>query len=199
MNFKSILTGTLAAAAVLSCPFAGTAAEAPKKEQPKILIAFYSFSGNTRAAAKQIQQKVGGDLFEIKTVKPYPRDHRDCAKIAKKEIEKRYTPPLTGVPDITDYRIIFIGSPNWWGTMAPAVFSFIKELDLSGKTVIPFFTHGGGGMQNCETDINEVCKQAKAGTVLKAITCSGSTMTSDAPELTDWAEKAVREAAKKSK
>ena len=75
MSLRSLLNGTLAAAAVF-CSIAAGAAEAPKKEQPKILIAFYSWSGNTRAAARQIQQVVGGDLFEIKTVKPYLRNIR---------------------------------------------------------------------------------------------------------------------------
>ena len=195
MNLKSILKGTLASAAVF-CSIAAGAADAPKKEPPKILIAFYSWSGNTRAAARQIQQVIGGDLFEIKTVKPYPRDHRDCAKFAKKELETKTMPALTGVPDISGYRIIFIGSPNWWGTMATPVYSFIRELDLSGKIVVPFFTHGGGGMHNCETDMKAACKLSKGETVLKAFACSGGSTSSVLPELLKWAEDSVKAAGK---
>lgn len=194
MSIKSVLNGTLAAAAVF-CSIAA-AADAPKKDQPKILIAFYSRSGNTRAAARQIQQGIGGDLFEIKTVKPYPRDHRDCAKFAKKELETKSMPALTGVPDISGYRIIFIGSPNWWGTLATPVYSFIRELDLSGKIIVPFFTHGGGGMQNCETDMKAACKLSKGESVLKAFTCSGGSTASVLPELLKWAEESVKEASK---
>ena len=194
MSIKSVLNGTLAAAAVF-CSIAA-AADAPKKDQPKILIAFYSRSGNTRAAARQIQQGIGGDLFEIKTVKPYPRDHRDCAKFAKKELETKSMPALTGVPDISGYRIIFIGSPNWWGTLATPVYSFIRELDLSGKIIVPFFTHGGGGIQNCETDMKAACKLSKGESVLKAFTCSGGSTASVLPELLKWAEDSVKDASK---
>lgn len=194
MSIKSVLNGTLAAAAVF-CSIAA-AADAPKKDQPKILIAFYSRSGNTRAAAMQIQQGIGGDLFEIKTVKPYPRDHRDCAKFAKKELETKSMPALAGVPDISGFRIIFIGSPNWWGTLATPVSSFIRELDLSGKIIVPFFTHGGGGMQNCETDMKAACKLSKGESVLKAFTCSGGSTASVLPELLKWAEESVKEASK---
>ena len=105
-------------------------------------------------------------------------------------------PALTGIPDISGYRIIFIGSPNWWGTMSTPVNSFIKELDLSGKIVVPFFTHGGGGMQNCETDMKAACKSSQGETVLKAFTCSGGSTASDLPELTKWAEDSVKAASK---
>ena len=107
-----------------------------------------------------------------------------------------HLPVLTGIPDISGYRIIFIGSPNWWGTMASPVYSFIKELDLSGKIVVPFFTHGGGGMQNCETDMKAACKLSKGENVLKAFTCSGGSTASVLPELLTWAEDSVKEAEK---
>ena len=78
---------------------------------------------------------------------------------AKKEIEDGWRPKLTtSVADISKYDVVFLGSPNWWGTITPQVSSFLENYDLSGKTVIPFITHGGGGVQNTVRDMTAQCK-----------------------------------------
>ena len=116
----------------------------PAAAAPKILIAYYSYSGNTKEVAEAIHEKIGGDIFEIKTEGSYPDGYR---------------PKLTtSVADISQYDIVFLGSPNWWGTITPQVSSFLAAYNLSGKTVIPFVTHGGGGVQNTVTDMTAQCK-----------------------------------------
>lgn len=128
-------------------------------ENKKILVAYYSYSGNTKEVAEAIHQKVGGDIFEIKTTGTYPDDYKSMTEQAKKEIEDGYRPQLTtSVADISQYDVIFLGSPIWWGTITPQVSSFIESYDLSGKTIIPFVTHGGGGKSHSFTDIASQCK-----------------------------------------
>lgn len=131
-------------------------------ENPKILIAYYSYSGNTKEVAEAIHDKIGGDLFEIKTEGSYPDEYRPMTAQAKKEIADGYRPKLTSqVADMSKYDIVFLGSPNWWGTITPQVSSFLESYDLSGKKVIPFITHGGGGVQKTVADMTAQCKNCQ--------------------------------------
>ncbi len=181
-------------AAVLAIVSLGCSASSPKKEKvtvmsSKILIAYYSWSGNTKAAAEQIMKTTGGTIFRIKPSKPYPTDYRDCVDRAKKEIKSDFKPELTTkVKDFKKYDVIFVGSPNWWGTMAPPVASFLTQYDLDGKIIIPFFTHGGGGMQRCETDVRKLCKKS---TVMKAMTFYGNSVKQSSDEITKWVKSFV--------
>ena len=125
----------------------------------KILIAYYSYSGNTKEVAEAIHEKIGGDLFEIRTEGTYPEEYRPMTVQAQKEIKDGYRPKLlTQVENMAQYDVVFIGSPNWWGTITPQVSSFLESYDLSGKKVIPFITHGGGGVQNTIADMSAQCK-----------------------------------------
>lgn len=131
-------------------------------DNPKILIAYYSYSGNTKEVAEAIREKTGGELFEIKAEGTYPEEYRPMTVQAKKEIAANFRPKLLSkVADISKYDVIFIGSPNWWGTITPQVSSFLEAYDLSGKTVVPFITHGGGRVQNTVKDMTAQCKNCK--------------------------------------
>ena len=133
-------------------------------EPGKVLVAYYSWGGNTRFAAERIQKLTGGTLFEIKPVKAYPADYGACVEQAKRDCRDEFEPELaTKVDDFSKYDVIFVGTPNWWSTMAPPVRSFLSSYDFSGKTVIPFVTHGGGGMARCERDMRKVCPKAAFG------------------------------------
>ena len=124
----------------------------------KILIAYYSYSGNTGKIASLIQKQTGGTLFEIIPVSPYPAGYNEAVKQAKTEIRASFHPELkTKTDNIESYDIIFIGSPNWWSTIAPPVASFLSEYDLSGKTIVPFCTHGGGGHASLFRDTAALC------------------------------------------
>lgn len=159
---KILLLGTIVLSTLTflgSKTFAQTTGEDKTMNDSKVLIAYYSYSGNTKDVAEAIQKDIGGDLFEIKTEGTYPEEYRPMTEQAKKEIQDGYRPALTTkVADIAQYDTIFIGSPNWWGTITPQVSSFIDSYDLSGKKVIPFITHGGGGVQNTIKDMTAQCK-----------------------------------------
>lgn len=126
----------------------------------KILVAFYSHSGNTKRVAEKIHSTVGGDLFEIKTVDTYPANYNDMVNLAKKEKLEDYKPELTEMIDITDYDIICLGSPVWWYTFASPIRTFLSNADFSGKTIFPFCTHGGGGASDTYKDIQKLCPKA---------------------------------------
>ncbi|MBQ7529031.1 flavodoxin [bacterium] len=115
-------------------------------QKAKTLIIYFSYSGNTKKMAESIQQKLpDSDIYELKTVQTYPASYRDCVDQAKKEQENEIYPELKEYPDVSSYETIFIGAPNWWGDYPMPVYGFIKKVDLSKKTVIPFCTHGGSG------------------------------------------------------
>lgn len=160
---KYLILGTiiLAIALFLSCKLMAQTNREEKMDtqNKKILVAYYSYSGNTKKIANAIHEKVGGDIFEIKAEGSYSEEYKEMVQQAKKEIQDGFRPKLTTeVENIGQYDIIFIGSPNWWGTITPQVSSFLESYDLSGKKVIPFITHGGGGKQNTITDLTAQCK-----------------------------------------
>lgn len=138
----------------------------------RILIVYYSWSGNTRRVAKAIHEIVGGDIVELEPEEPYPESYNATLERAKREIRSEYRPPLkTKIDGIEVYNVIFVGSPNWWGTIAPPVASFLSQYNLSGKTIAPFFTHGGGGLQRMLDDLKKLCPFSK---ILPAFTVYGS-------------------------
>jgi len=130
----------------------------------RILTAFYSHSGITKKAAEQIHAIVGGDIYEIKEQDTYPRNYNAVVEQAKHEIAKGFKPALKGsLPDISEYDVIFVGSPNWWSTIAPPLSTFLSSADFTDKTIIPFITHGGGGLNRT---VNDIKKLAQSATVL---------------------------------
>lgn len=150
----------------------------------KILIAFFSHSGNTRKIALEIKEKVGGDILELRPSNPYPREYNKVVSQAKSEIKIDYTPELISFDnDIQMYDIVFIGSPNWWNTVAPPVKSFLRQHDLSGKIVIPFCTHGGGGQGSIFSDIAKECNNS---TVKKGFVIYGNDGSKAEKMITDW-------------
>ena len=150
----------------------------------QVLIAYFSRSGNTRRIAKLIHQHVGGTLHEIQPEEPYPDSYHTTVDQAKKEIQAGYRPALQSTLDhVESYDIVFIGSPNWWDTIAPPVATFLSENDLSGKTIVPFCTHGGGGLGRIGQDIARLCPQS---TVLSAFEIYGSGGASAQSRVSAW-------------
>lgn len=159
----------------------------------KAIVAYCSYSGNTRAVAMQIAEKLAPytdvELFEIETVKEYPSDYKDLLKEAKKDLDSGYLPELKSLPEnFETYQAVFIGSPNWYGTITPALRSFIDKVDLNGKTVMPFFTHGNGGMQNMAKDSAALLKD-KGAITLDAIAFKGNPDGAPDKDLDDWLKK----------
>lgn len=131
----------------------------------KVLIAYFSWSGNTKHIAEEIHNQVGGDMFRIETATPYPSDYNETAYgVAKKQHDENIFPELKDNGDVSNYDVIFVGTPVWWYTMAPAVKTFLKENNFEGKTIVPFVTHGGGGGYQIPSDMEKI---AKGATVVK--------------------------------
>lgn len=140
----------------------GAGAQTQPAPAKKVLVAYYSHSGNTREVARQIAGVSGGELFEIVPVTPYPSDYRTVVDQAKKEIEAGARPALKNrVEDMSQYDVIFIGSPCWWATVAPPVATFLTSYDFAGKIVVPFMTHEGSRMGRSEEDIRKLCPKSQ--------------------------------------
>ncbi|MEW6673081.1 MAG: flavodoxin [Thermodesulfobacteriota bacterium] len=139
-----------------------------------ILIAYYSWSGNTRKIAELIERKTGGTLFEIEPVQPYTTNYQAAVAQAKEEIQAGFRPELKAVPKITSYTIVFLGTPIWWHTMAPPLASFVDRFYLNRKTVVPFHTHGGGGVGEFEKDIANICPNSTVTKGFGAYNSGGS-------------------------
>lgn len=153
-------------------------------ESKKILIAYFSHSGNTRIVAEQIQNATGGELFEIKTVTPYPEDYDVVVKQAKQELTSGFCPELkTKVENIAQYDMIFIGYPNWWNTIPAPVRVFLTSYDFTGKTLIPFCTHGGGGIGKSVSDISKFCPKSN---LLKEIGIPGNSVRTASEKVIAW-------------
>ena len=150
----------------------------------KFLIAYYSYSGNTKRVAEKIQQLTNGDIFEIVPKKAYPNNYNDVVNLTKDEKQKDIKPELTDNGNVKDYDIIFLGTPVWWYTMASPVKTFISNNDFSGKTIVPFCTHGGGGASSTYIDMQKLAKGAK---VTEGYT-SYENSAKDS-EITDWINK----------
>ncbi len=153
-------------------------------EGKKILVVYYSWGGNTREVANQIQKTTGGDIFEIVPVTPYPSDYQACVDQAKKEIADGVKPPLkSNGADTESYDIIFVGTPNWWSTIAPPVATFLSENNLAGKTIVPFCTHGGGREAQCFTDMAKLCPKS---TMLNGLVVPGNRAKEYQNEVDKW-------------
>jgi len=139
----------------------GMAAET-QSGKSRILVAYFSWSGNTREIAKSIQKRVGGDLFEIVPATSYPTDYNACLDQSADELKRQHRPPLKShVANMKQYDVVFLGYPNWWATIPMPVASFLEEYDFSGKTIVPFCSHGGGRLGQSVSAIAKLCPRAR--------------------------------------
>lgn len=127
-----------------------------------ILIVYYSQTGNTRRIAELIQQQTNGTIHEILPEVPYKSLYLGGGARVKRERQSENWPPLqSGVPDLTPYPVIFLGTPNWGNSISHPLWAFLNEADLTGKHIFPFCTHGGGGPGHIEADIRELAPGAE--------------------------------------
>ncbi|MDR2982360.1 MAG: NAD(P)H-dependent oxidoreductase [Puniceicoccales bacterium] len=185
MNRKTFLLSTVSASAfVLLRGYAQTQPNPKPSNSSKMLIVYFSHSGNTRVIAEQIKATTGADICEIQTVTPYPSDYQTVVKQARKEIDAKYKPELkTKIENIGSYDVIFVGSPNWWATIAPPIATFLSSYDLSGKTVVPFITHEGSRMGRSVSDIKEL---AAKSTILNGLPVRGGSVKSAQNDVSAW-------------
>ena len=141
------------------------------KPERKILIVYLSRTNNTKAVAEFIRDEVGGDLVPIELEKPYPADYQTTVDQVAKENETGFLPPLkTKIENIGKYDTIFVGFPTWGMQLPPPMKSFLRQYDLSGKTIVLFNTNAGYGVGSSFTTVKELCPNS---TVLEGFEIKG--------------------------
>ena len=163
-----------------------------------ILIAFYSRAGenyfggahrrisigNTEKVAKVLADLTGGELYKIEQARPYSDDYNTCIAEAKADLQANARPEVRNLPDDLDvYDEIYLGYPNYWGTMPMAVYTFRENYDFAGKTIHPFCTHEGSGLSRTERDIQNA---APGAIVAKGLAIRGSDVGSAKTALEKW-------------
>lgn len=143
--------------------------------------------GNTEVAAGMIQKLTGADLFKIEPVTPYSEDYSACIEEAKCDLQRGARPALRAYPgDLGGYDTIYLGYPNYWGTMPVAVFSLLEQCDFSGKVIKPFCTHEGSGMGDSEADLKKVCRGAM---VCKGLAIRGAHVKDAEMAIKEWIDR----------
>jgi len=121
----------------------------------------YLKKGNTEIVAEYIKEAVGGDLFEVDTIEAYPEDYTECTNVAKQELHSHARPEAKAyLESIDEYDNIFVGYPNWWGTMPMVMYTFLEHYDFTGKNLIPFCTNEGSGLGGSVREIKKLCPTA---------------------------------------
>lgn len=181
MNTLLLLLGILSASLIAAAP-----AQAQNK---KVLVAYFSHTQTTEKVALEIQKQTGADLFRIETVQVYPTVHKETTAFAEKERDADARPALkTSVANMDDYDVIFIGYPIWWYTLPMPLFTFLESYDLSGKTVIPFCTHGGSRLAGTDDVIQKLQPKAKVleGLAIHRNVLRGNPGTGAEKPVADW-------------
>lgn len=151
-----------------------------------ILIAYFSWGGNTKGIAEEIQSQTGADLFEITLVHPYSNDYNTVLEQAQRDQNEQARPELAShVENMEQYDTILIGYPNWWASIPMPVASFLEEYDFSDKVIIPFCSHGGGRFGQSITAISKLVPEAAMGEGLSVHYSGGSELSND---ISQWLE-----------
>ncbi|MBO6024809.1 MAG: NAD(P)H-dependent oxidoreductase [Bacteroidales bacterium] len=153
----TLVLATVTLAAVSCGPKPETPKEEPQKETtPKMLVLYYSQTSNTKGVAQEIAMKLGADIEEIVPVELYDGDFQATIERGKKELDEAAYPEIQPLKaDVANYDVIFLGYPIWFGTYAPPVFTWLDQVDLSGKKVVPFCTFGSGGLESSIKDLDK--------------------------------------------
>lgn len=140
--------------------------------------------GNTEVAAKMIQELTGADIFQIEPVTEYDSDYNECISEAKRDKNANARPEFkNALKDIAEYETIYLGYPNYWGTMPMHVWTFLEKYDFTGKTIKPLCTHEGSGMGSSENDIKKLCPDAK---VEKGLAINGGNVSNAKAYIEKW-------------
>ena len=196
-SIKMIITVALAMAMATGCN-AQNKQEVRQQNTDKMkksIVIFFSHAGdnysvgnievgNTKIVADYITEIAGADQYEIVTHKYDGMDYTPLINLAKEEANKGELPPYEGeAPDLSQYDTVFIGGPVWWGTYPQVMFTLFKDINLDGKTVIPFTTHEGSGLASCESDVRSAFPKAN---VLKGWSIYGHEVRSNKAKVEKW-------------
>ncbi len=160
--------------------------EPPKPLQGKVLIAYFSWSGNTRGIAREIQRQTGADILELEPAHPYSSDYNTVLMEAQADQHKGARPALLHLPEsLEGYDVILLGYPNWWASIPMPIATFLESYDFSGKTIVPFCSHGGGRFGQSLTAIAKLAPNAVLKEGLSIHYSGGASMAGD---VTAWLE-----------
>ena len=170
--------------------------ETKLSDDSNVLVAYFSWSGNGQQMARWISEETGGDLFRIVPSEPYGEDFDSCADRAKNELDNGIRPELSEHIEkrmMEKYDVSYIGFPVWWYDLPMPVWTFLEEYDLSGKTVIPFFSHNGSS--NGAGSVGRVSELAKGAKVLTedVLSISGRSVSGSEKEVKEWAAERLKE------
>lgn len=158
-----------------------------KGSMGKVLIVYYSWSGNTKTVANFIHNAVGGDIIELEPKKAYTENMNELSSIALKEKNNNTRPELkTKIDNIENYDTIFLGYPNWWSDMPMLMYTFLDEYDLSGKTIAPFVTHGESGLSGTPDKIQ---KEEPNSKVTEGLAVQHDNIKNSEPAIKQWLSK----------
>lgn len=170
------------------------------KSDKKILIVYLSRTGNTKAVAEMIQEKVGGKLIALELQHPYPENYQEIVQQVQRENESGYLPPIkTAIDRMDSYDVVFVGFPTWGMRVPPPIKSFLTQYDLSEKMVIPFNTNAGYGLVSSLETLGELCPNSEIKEVFSVrggierdgilFVMEGEKAVQVNDELTDWLQK----------
>ena len=146
----------------------------------KSLVVYFSWSGNVRAVAEEIQKQTGAVVFEITPETQYTDDYNALLDIARAEQRNKARPAFVGsIENLDEYSVVYLGFPNWWADMPMIVYTLLDEYDLSGKTIIPFCSHGGGRFGQSLTAIAKLAPDINMGAALSIHYSGGSSLIRD--------------------
>ena len=166
----------------------------PEKEvkgNSKTLVAYFSWSGHGQQMARWISDETGADLFRIVPSESYGEDYSECADRAKNELDNGIRPELSEhieAETMAGYDTIYLVFPVWWYDLPMPVWTFLEEYDLTGKTIIPCFSHNGSS--NGANSVNRVSELATGANVLtdKALSIRGNSVANSEKQIRDWAD-----------
>jgi flavodoxin len=185
IEMKTIVIVLALAAVLFMTANRGNAAESTTGN--KILVAYFSWGGNTRGVAGEIHKQADGDVFEIELVKPYSTNYNTCLDEAQRDQRASARPELkTHVQNMAQYDVVFLGYPNWWASIPMPIASFLEEYDFSGKMIVPFCSHGGGRLGQ---SVSAIAKLSPKSTILEALSVHYSGGNSLPDDITAWLRK----------
>lgn len=176
-----VLTG---AAALLADPFSVGATPA----DTRMIIAYFSHSGNTRMVAREIQAFTHAAMAEILPVSPFPDNYNALVQLAEKQARENFRPEFRIDPqeDLNSFNVIFLGFPIWAYTMPMLIYSFLDKYKFPNKTIAPFCTHMGSGLADSQQKIRLLCPNA---TVLPGLAIRGTSASHCSVEVKEWLQK----------
>lgn len=156
----------------------------PTETGTKLLVVYFSWSGNTENVAETIQTQTDSDIFEIIPATPYSDDYDAVLDVAQEEQRENARPAISGsIENMEQYDVIYVGYPNWWGDMPMILYTFFDNYDLSGKTISPFCTSGGSGLSNT---VNEIKGLEPNATVTEGLHIGSGSSSNPDNAVSEW-------------